>query len=100
MTPEIEPSWVQKGAEWIIGGIVGLGTTVWGFLRADISRAHKGVEDVRQEIRNLYKAAEEDRKETRNMIDVAVHRVTETMRLNQSDVLHAISDVKNSYKKQ
>ena len=93
MTPEIEPGIFGKAIDWVVAGIGALGTTVWGFLRSDINRAHIGVAEVRNEIRNLYAAAEDDRKETRNQIDVAVHRVTETMRLDKQDIMHAISEV-------
>lgn len=101
-TPELEPGWLSAAWTWIAGigaAIVGGWKLVDGKLtavnervdakadRADVKAALERLDKTNQHIEQLYKAAEQDRKFTRDLHDKAM----DTMRLNQHDILRAIT---------
>ena len=94
MNMDIEPGLFGKAIDWVVAGVGTLTATVWGFLKSDVARAHKGVQDAKNDIRLLYHAAENDRAITRELIDKKYEKINDTMQLNQREVMASIADIK------
>lgn len=87
MTPEIEPSWMMKAADWAWAGVVGLIGIVYKNVDGKVDKTTRHIE-------KLYENAENDRAESReNMVELE-RRMQDTMRLNSADIVRAIGEIK------